>query len=283
MSDHSRANYSLAILLILSTVAFDTLFIFIFSKNLGSQGLIALIPGSPAVELSILMLSPFLSVPLISFLFAKLMLKLYPKLGRKLKSKHHSLGLYLFEKPKTLRMITSRTLFASFFALAVGLFTTQGLLSLDLQIFPQSTVGSITATTYLLLPIAAILIPPLGWLDDLGVVLYKKMKNHADLPDFTGVGQYLAIIYRGFAGITTPLLFIIVIIREVRIIGNVIEIFLVMLFPLFLSGYFVPMEWLIARWRDKHLDKIAALLVQLKHLGIEEIDLEMRLITESGD
>ena len=217
-------SYSKAILLFLTTIVFDIIFIIVFSRNFGSQGIVAIIPGKPIQELSILMGVPFLLVPIVSYVGGKVMLKIYPLISKKLKGQSYELGLYLYEKPKSMRVIFNRTLFASFFALAIGLVVTQGLGSLGAEMIPSSTVGTITALTYFLLPITALMIPPLGYLDDLGIVLYKEMTSHSDLPETYSIGQYLGMIYRGFAGITTPFLFIIIIIREITLIGHAFEV-----------------------------------------------------------
>jgi hypothetical protein len=268
---------SLFTLLCLATLVFDGIFILVFASKLGPGGKIPLIPGTPALELIIVMLSPIILVPLFSRVFQPLMLKIYPKLGKKLKKSPYELAYYIYERDLSNKEIFTRIFFAAMVALTLGLVIAQGLFSVGIEIFPGSMVGSVATMTYFLLPIVAIIIPPLGWLDDLGIVLYKRIVPHTNCPEVVGVGQYIGVIYKGFVGITTPVVFISIIIREIRIVGNLLEVLLLIIFPLFLTGYFVPMELWMRRQKQQNLEKVAKVLNKLRQEGIPEINLEPKI------
>ncbi len=246
-----------------------TLLLFFSFADFNSPGTIYLVPGSSGVELLIITLGPFITVPIVAFLFYKLMIKIYPKIARRLKSKQYSIGYYNISRKKTGKDILNRAFMSSTFSMAIGLFLTQLLSAIDLLLVTGFLSPNVTIIAHMSLPLTTILIPPLRWSEDLGIIIYRDADFKEDVPEVTSVGEYISLIYKGFSGLTTPFLFIFMVIQDARRLGIGIDILAISLLPLSLLFYFIILEYIFDRVIESKKQKL------LKKLNFTELTIKI--------
>jgi hypothetical protein len=132
-------------------------------------------------------------------------------------------------------------------AIALSIALHNLLTALEVPFFITSGVAySVAAVSFLLTPISIFLFGPAWVLDDSGIIFLKK-ENYDELVnaktlskplDVRGIGSYFIQLAKGFAGISTPLLYIILFIQE-EIFKSGLELgILLILEPFFLVGSF---------------------------------------------
>ncbi len=245
-----RSNYYLMASIIGSIV------LFLAFGRFGNNGVIPLLPGSSGVELIIMIISPLIIVPVVSFVFYRPMMKLYSFVAKKLKKGNYKVGYYDIDRIKSGKDVVSRAFMASTFSLAFGLFITQLLNMINLLPISGILSPNIAFISYFFIPITTILIPPLRWSEDLGVVLFKDIHNREDIPEVTSVGEYISLIYKGFTGITTPFLYIFFVVKDYGIRSNPLEMIAISLIPISLLSYFIVLERLFDFVLEKNKPKL---------------------------
>ena len=165
------------------------------------------------------------------------------------------------------RNIVSRSLPAVFLCLAISLLVNHFIPSEG--IFGVDIASSIIFLSLFITPIICVLLLPLYVFLDCGIVKIRIKSERKRPPQIIYFGSAQYKIYKGFAGITTPLLYIFIILTEASLDWTFAPI--ILLYPLFLIGVFMPMmlvyEKLINKWRPRIIE-----ILKLKPLKLEDIE-----------
>ncbi len=249
MDSHSKW---LPLVFIIGNAAFIGIFLAVLAIHkplVTFPDLITAIPGPVFSDILLIIFLPHVLVPLVSIGLAAVLLRLYTKLGRWLKLGQYNLGLHEYVKNFKTRELVGRALYAAYFSLTLGLMATQFYVNLELELVPDSTASTLLVLTLLLSPIAAVVQAPMWWTEDLGIMLIRKSGRDQVAPDIASVGRFMNAITRGFITVSTPLLYISILTKEIHSARNILPLLLMILFPLALVGYFIPFQyWFIKRF-----------------------------------
>ncbi|OLS12027.1 MAG: hypothetical protein RBG13Loki_4371 [Promethearchaeota archaeon CR_4] len=230
--------------------------------------------GTKFTDALIILFLPHLLVPLVSIGLASLFIRLYTKLGRWLKFGRYYLGLYEYSKEYSTRELIGRSLYAAFFSLTLGLMGAQFYLSSGSVLAAVSSTeapktGMVLLFTLLLSPIAAVVQAPMWWSEDLGIMLIRKTDREPVAPDIASVGRFMNAVMRGFITVSTPVLYINILVSIWPDgIREIFPMLLIILFPLALVGYFIPFQyWFTKRFvkfKQDFLPKLKLLPINVK-------------------
>ncbi len=228
---------------------FGILLAFVFSnKDIASlRVLYSAIPGTIVSDTALIVFLPHLIVPLASIFLASVLIRLYTKLGRWMKLGQYDLGFFEYTKTYRTRELIGRALYAAYFSLTLGLMANQFFFSAGTKFIENSTAGSILILTLIFSPIAAVIQAPMWWAEDVGIMLIRKTGKEPAAPDISSVGHSLNALTRGFITVSTPVLYISVLVSESRDPRNILPLLLLIVFPLVLVGYFLPFQFWFAK------------------------------------
>ena len=197
-------------------------------------------------------------------IFTNLNFKIFSKFQRNYEYYYVDLGTQDHKSSK----IIGRSLPAVFLALALSLFI-NNLLVTGYPFGTDLAVG-IIMLSLLLTPISCILLLPLYAFIDCGIIKVRKKKENRKPPLIIYFGSSQYKLYKGFAGVTTPLFYIITLISEEALAKGPIT-YIILLYPIFLIGIFMPFflvyEKQINKWRPKILKKL-----KLEPLKLEDVE-----------
>ncbi len=164
--------------------------------------------------------------------------------------------------------IIYRSLPAVFLALAFSLFI-NNILGTGYP-FGADIATGIIMLSLLLTPISCILLLPLYVFIDCGIIKVRRKDDGKKPPLIIYFGSAQYKLYKGFAGVTTPLFYIITLISEEALVKGPIA-YVILLYPIFLIGIFMPFflvyEKQINKWRPKILKKL-----KLEPLKLEDVE-----------
>ncbi len=83
----------------------------------------------------------------------------------------------------------------------------------------------------------------------MGIMLIRKTDRESVAPDISSVGHFMNALTRGFITVSTPILYISILTKEIKYARNILPLLLMIIFPLALVGYFIPFQyWFIKRF-----------------------------------
>mgnify|MGYP006286232777 CR=1 FL=1 len=230
------------------------------------QDFVWLIPGRTHIDLII----TFIVVPIImcfllpfSYLFTFLNFKI-----TKLFQVHYEYYyIDLKQKPFPARHLFQRALIPVLVAIAISQLVNS--VPFFTYYITREVVSSIIFLAILITPIVCILFIPLWIYKDAGIIKVRKKSDKRIPPDIHPYGKIQYQSYRGFAGITTPITYFIIIFPNLQS-ANYVSL-IVLLFPFFLIGLYMPLLILYEARVEKISEKIVRKL-NLPPLQIENID-----------
>ncbi|MBN2157505.1 MAG: hypothetical protein JW776_15775 [Candidatus Lokiarchaeota archaeon] len=239
------------IFFILFIVYITILIYFIITRTSSSSGISLVIPGGLIVDLVIMFIIPVI-IQLVTVFIAMGITPLFIQIAKLMKLGKYPMGVKKIEKNYTFLEFVSRGFYSTLLAITLSLSLNKLLFDLGIEFINGSLAFSSAAMSLVLTPISILIIFPAWFLEDSGIIFMKK-ENLEDLLsdkvltnslDVRGVGCYFVSIIKGFAGITTPILYILLFIQE-RIFQNSLELGIILIFePIFLIGSFFFSFWI---------------------------------------
>ncbi len=102
----------------------------------------------------------------------------------------------------------TRTLLPSFLSLSIGLVIMNYYWLFNVRIIGYDPTTTILFAALLTTPLCSILVIPIWVFHDCGIIEIKRVRKDFRLsPEVNSVGQFYKYILRGYAGITTPILY----------------------------------------------------------------------------
>jgi hypothetical protein len=238
-----------------------TILIYIIIKTTNnSYGVSQYIPGGLTVDLIILFIVPVVLQVIFTFI-SIILTPLFIFIAKWMKLGKWPMGIKKLEKNYRLNEFISRGFYASLLAISLSISLNNVLFSdfIKIEFISGSITFSSAAIALILTPISIMVIFPAWFLEDSGIVFmksanYTELQNGRDLTeslDVRGVGNYYISIIKGFAGITTPFLYIILFLKE-RVFSTDFTLGLILLFePVFLIGSFFFSFWIYIKLAPK--------------------------------
>lgn len=231
---------------------------FIIIRAGSAYGVSQIIPGGLTLDLILLFIVP-IALQVIFVFISIILTPLFIQIAKWMKLGKWPLGVKPLEKKYTLGEFISRGFYATLLAIALSIAINNILFGYGIEFIPDSIAFSSAAISLILTPISITLIFPAWFLEDSGIVFMKR-ENFMELKqgviltnslDVRGVGNYFVSIIKGFAGITTPFLYIFLFIEE-SIFRTTFELGLILIFePLFLIGSFFFSFWIYIKLAPK--------------------------------
>ena len=240
---------------IVSSKMSDLIPLFRVSRNFNALGDVLIAFLVPMVLMVIL---AFLGKP-----FAKLNYKIMTRVQKNFEYYYVDIGV----PNHRARQIISRSLPAVFLALAFSLLLSN--ITIFENLFGVDIASAIIMLSLLLTPLSCFLMLPLYIFMDSGIVKIRKKGERKRPPEinYFGNAQYKA--YKGFAGLTTPIMYFITIAMQGSLSGT--TAYIILLYPIFLIGIFMPFfivyEKQIAKWHREIVEKL-----DLKLLRMEDVE-----------
>ncbi len=169
------------------------------------------------------------------------------------------MGVKALERKYTLAEFISRGFYATILSIALSIAINNLLFRIGVEFIDGSLPFSSAAISLILSPISILLLFPAWFLEDSGIIFMKKdnfieLSNGKTLTnslDVRGVGNYFISIIKGFAGITTPILYIWLFIEH-QVFRTTFELGLILIFePVFLIGSFFFSFWIYVKFAPK--------------------------------
>lgn len=166
--------------------------------------------------------------------------------------------------------LVTRTILPMLLAIAIGLFLNNYGWMVNSKIIGFDSLTTILFGSLIALPFCSALIIPIWIFQDCNIVEIKKInREFKDVPDVSHVGQFYNYVWRGFAGLTTPILFYLTFSREWAQAYGVIQI-IILFFPILLIGYFTPLTIIYERIFNK-VESFVFKVIKLEKISLEEI------------
>ncbi|MHA1150602.1 MAG: hypothetical protein ACTSR8_20470 [Promethearchaeota archaeon] len=232
--------------------------VFIIIKNI--PDIVPLIPGNTSFDLLIL----FFGVPLLMcflLLFMKIIAMINFKIMSKLQINYEYYYVEMGGREIATTTFFNRALVPVFMAIALSLLI-NGIPYFS-RFFGPDPIAGIIFGSLLLSPLTFFLFIPIWVFQDSGIIRIRKKAEQRRPPKIIFFGSFQYQSYRGFAGITTPIMYFITIYGALSLSRNIVQTvitFVILLYPLFLMGIFMPAlliyERKIKKFKDKILKKL---------------------------
>ncbi len=243
---------------ILFLIYISALIYFVIKGGTSGNNL-TLFPGGFIVDLLFTFIAPMV-FQVTSVLFSTVLVRLYILVAKWMKLGKYPIHIKKLEKKFSLGEFFSRAFYAAMLSIALSIAMNNLLNDRNIPLYIEnSIVYSTAAISFILTPISVLLMTPAWFLDDSGVIFMKK-ENYTELSsnsiltdslDVRGIGSYFIQIIKGFAGISTPLLYILLFVKE-NIFRDSIELgILLILEPFFLVGSFFFSMWIYLKLAPK--------------------------------
>ncbi|MHA1338523.1 MAG: hypothetical protein ACTSRZ_02855 [Promethearchaeota archaeon] len=186
------------------------IFLVINLLELPRQGISEFIPGPLFLELIQIFIVPLFSSIVATFI-GLLLVPLFLFFAKVLKGKNYDVAYQDIEQYITSKKLIGRAFYATLFATAVSLTFNNTLYSYGVKFIENASIAYATAAmTVFITPISMLILAPTWFLEDLNLIIYKK-KNvedpRAQTYDISSIGIFWGYILKGFAGITTPIMY----------------------------------------------------------------------------
>jgi hypothetical protein len=241
-----------------------------FILGSGDPDFAPIIKGDTASDLFILfIIIPLLiCLPAILLKFIALINFKFNKLLQKREYEYHYADLG--ERPFTAINIIFRAMLPVFMSLAISLLVVD--LFLLSEMLWMDEVNLIIVLSLILAPIVIFLIVPIWTFKDSGILKVRKKPKKRIPPEIVFFGKTQHQYYKGFTGITTPILYVITITKRIGL-HFAVDVFLILLFPVFLIGFFMPLLLIYESRIEKVREKLIKSL-KLTPISLDKIDLD---------
>ena len=262
----SKKNRVPLFFLIITIIYMIVVGIYILGVVRAGQKIVPILPWTVTTQVIIL----FIGVPIlitIQVAALRLVTILNFKFSTKFQKNYEYYYIDIIDKEYKSRRMVSRALLPVSMALAVSLLINS--ISIFLGFFGTDSITSIIFLTLLLTPITSFLLLAIWVMKDTGVVKIRKKLDKRIPPELSYFGKVQFQSYRGFAGISTPILYIITIVSSFQIRLN-FESLIILIFPIVLIGLYMPLLVLY----EKRLPKVGAKIIkkfEFKHLNMNDI------------
>lgn len=262
----SKKNRVPLFFLIITIIYMIVVGIYILGVVRAGQKIVPILPWTVTTQVIIL----FIGVPIlitIQVVALRLVTILNFKFSTKFQKNYEYYYIDIIDKEYKSRRMVSRALLPVSMALAVSLLINS--ISIFLGFFGTDSITSIIFLTLLLTPITSFLLLAIWVMKDTGVVKIRKKLDKRIPPELSYFGKVQFQSYRGFAGISTPILYIITIVSSFQIRLN-FESLIILIFPIVLIGLYMPLLVLY----EKRLPKVGAKIIkkfEFKHLNMNDI------------
>lgn len=164
----------------------------------------------------------------------------------------------------------TRTLLPSFLSLSIGLVIMNYYWLFNVRIIGYDPTTTILFAALLTTPLCSILVIPIWVFHDCGIIEIKRLRKDFRLsPEVNSVGQFYKYILRGYAGITTPILYYLTFAKIFTQADPLLQI-IIFLFPITLMGYFMPLTIIYELFFNK-IKKLTLRIIRLEKINLDEI------------
>ncbi|MHA1292348.1 MAG: hypothetical protein ACTSQJ_06735 [Promethearchaeota archaeon] len=247
--------------------------------SLGVKDFVPIIPGSTRTDIFVL----FICVPILicfPLLFLRLITVINFKVMKRFQKNYEFYYIDLTEQTFESKNIIARAFLPVFLALAIS----QLLNSIQYfyGIFGIDPISSIIMLSLILAPLTSFLLLPVWTFKDSGIIRVRKRSKLRFPPEISYFGRIQHQSYRGFAGITTPILYFLTMYIEMRTsLGINPTTLVIFLYPLFLIGFYMPLMILYEKRIPRLSEKIRKSL-KLKMLNLETIERNLLSFTNNS-
>ena len=245
-----------------------TILVSIYLLNVFSprQRIVPILPFSATTQVILL----FVGIPLlitIQVAALRLLTIINFKFYTKLQKNYEYYYVKIIDKEYKSKRMVSRALLPVSMALSISLLINS--ISIFQGLFGSEVITSIIFLSLLLTPITSLLLIAIWVMKDIGVVKIRTKLEKRIPPELSYFGKVQFQSYRGFAGISTPILYIITIVSSIQISLN-FQSLIILVFPIVLIGLYMPLLVLY----EKRLPKVGAKIIkkfEFKHLNMNDI------------
>ncbi len=226
-----------------------------------------IIPGKILTDMLIL----FVGIPILICLplfFLKFITILNFKFMKLFQKQYEFYHVDLVQNPFTTRNLIYRAFLPVLMALAFSQLINN--VEIFENVFGFESISSIIVLSLILAPIMSFLLLPIWVFKDSGIVRIKKKQNKRFSPELTYFGKMQHTAYKGFTGITTPIIYFVTIYSSYQRSLNY-ESLVVILYPFFFIGLYMPLL-LIYEVKIEKLSKKIIKSLNLEPLMIENIE-----------
>lgn len=164
----------------------------------------------------------------------------------------------------------TRTLLPSFLSLSIGLVIMNYYWLFNVRIIGYDPTTTILFAALLTTTLCSILVIPIWVFHDCGIIEIKRLRKDFRLsPEVNSVGQFYKYILRGYAGITTPILYYLTFAKIFTQADPLLQI-IILLFPITLMGYFMPLTIIYELFFNK-IKKLTLRIIRLEKIYLDEI------------
>ncbi len=191
-------------------------------------------------------------------LFAKSSAILNFKLMKKFQRNYEYYYVNMGDRIISGQKVINRALLPVILSLALSLLVNSN--PLFYRIFGIDTPITIIMFSLMFSPLTCLLLMPVWVFMDSGVVKLKTKTSKRVPPEMSYFGKAQIALYRGFAGITTPIMYVLTISSELSL--NKPFSLVILLYPVFLFGIFMPFFLIF----NSRIDKVSKKLIEKLHL-----------------
>ncbi|MGQ4874358.1 MAG: hypothetical protein ACP6IY_09840 [Promethearchaeia archaeon] len=231
----SWLKYFVSFLYLLITIGYCFLVYYTVVIKEGIRDIVPIIRGSASSDLAIL----FTGIPIIMIfllIFAKIFAYINFKIMSRFQLSYHHFIINIKNKNISTSTFLSRVQVPMFLSLALSLLINSN--SVFWGFFGIDPISSIIFLSLILAPLSFILILPIWIFQDCGIIKLRKKSDNRVPPKLIYFGSFQYQSYRGFAGITTPIMYFLTIYSNLAKF-NIIAL-IILIYPLILPGFFIP-------------------------------------------
>jgi len=240
--------------------------LYIFREMRAGQKIVPILPWTVTTQVIIL----FVGVPILITLQVaalRMITIINYKFYTKFQKNYEYYYVEIIDKEYQSKRMVSRALLPVSLALSISLLINS--ITIFQGAFGTDPITSIIFLSLLLTPITSFLLLAIWVMKDTGVVKIRKKLDKRISPELSYFGKVQFQSYRGFAGISTPILYIITIVSSIQISLNFVSL-IILVFPIVLIGLYMPLLVLY----EKRLPKVGAKILkkfEFKHLNMNDI------------
>jgi len=277
VDDYKERKFIASFFFMLITIIYCIVTIYVIFGT-GYVDFVPIIPGGTRFDIIIL----FIGVPIlciIPLIFLKIITIINFRFMKQFQKSYEfyyvNLGEHRFESSN----IIARAFLPVLLAIAISQLI-NSISGISEGVFGGDPISSIIMLSLMLAPVTSFLLLPVWVFKDSGIIRVHKRSEKRFPPEITYFGKIQHQSYRGFAGITTPILYFIT--MSVLLRANIsfdITTLVVFLFPLFLIGFYMPMMLIYESIIPKLSEKIKVSL-KLEPLNIETVSRNLMSYTK---
>jgi hypothetical protein len=233
-----------------------------------------LLPARYWSEIFALFILPLMVVMLVDLLFGRFILRMLLRITGWFREDKYEVAYVDYSRAFTGKRIIQRTLVPSYVSLGIGLSLGSAINARNLGVFEFSLIGNILITTLFSMVIVALLIFPIWVSEDCGLVFYRKGDLMKEGVNIAPVGDTFYNMLKGWAGIVTPLQYIVTIIKDYHLIftdiHDLLNVVSLLVVPVILFGIYIPIQLVYLAFFERIRDRLHAQL-QLPHIQVSII------------